>query len=420
MNSLSDVMSVFQKSTTVMRYSFLLLGLLFVGVFGVFKFLSASILPNLLTNLGLGLLALVIADLGVKLVVNVVPRVNLPHLEKRAVFITGCSSGFGLQLAKRLDALGVTVYAGLRNSQCAGALELQATCSKNLHIVIIDVTKDEDVKNAVKYVNKTIGDKVFWSLVNNAGISIFGLTEWVDVTEYRRLYETNVLGCVRVTQAFLPLLRENQGRIVVTGSVSGRFAYPFLIPYSMTKFALTSYVDGLRREMRQWGVGVYWVQPHLYRTNLSELEVVVRQSNQVWGAATEEVKSSYGEDFFKNYLERGTGYIGENASNNIDEPVSDLIDAAVGATPQYCYTPGMKARFEMFLARYLPIYLIELMFLLFQYCYTPGMKARFEMFLARYLPIYLTDIYTEMNVNLKFPAAVLERKRLQRDSKKLH
>ncbi|CAG2064285.1 unnamed protein product, partial [Timema podura] len=104
--------------------------------------------------------------------------------------------------------------------------------------------------------------------------------------------------------------------------------------------------------------------------------------------------------------ERGTGYIGENASNNLDEPVSDLIDAAVGATPQYCYTPGMKARFEMFLARYLPIYLIELMFLLFQYCYTPGMKAKFEMFLARYLPIYLTDIYTEMKVNLKFPAAV--------------
>nr|CAD7580660.1 unnamed protein product [Timema californicum] len=100
-----------------------------------------------------------------------------------------------------------------------------------------------------------------------------------------------------------------------------------------------------------------------------------------------------------------TDYIKENSSNNLDEPVSDLIDAAVGATPQ---------------VRDYVLTVMSAGVLTSSYCYTPGMKARFEMFLARYLPIYLIDIYTEMNVNLKLPASVLERKRLQRESKKLH
>ncbi|CAG2069368.1 unnamed protein product, partial [Timema podura] len=140
-----------------MRYSVPLWAASTLVVFATLVLLSY--VTTLVLYVGTAAIAGFLSDQLIKLAVNLAPRRLLPGLRERAVFITGCSSGFGLQLAKRLDALGVIVYAGLRKPHSTGALELKATCSKNLHIVVIDVTKDEDVKNAVKYVNKTIGDK---------------------------------------------------------------------------------------------------------------------------------------------------------------------------------------------------------------------------------------------------------------------
>jgi NAD(P)-dependent dehydrogenase (short-subunit alcohol dehydrogenase family) len=71
----------------------------------------------------------------------------------------GCDSGFGHELAKRLDSLGVTVFAGCLFPEDAGAKELKSTSSNLLHILHLDVTREEHVRNAVKYVKDSLGNK---------------------------------------------------------------------------------------------------------------------------------------------------------------------------------------------------------------------------------------------------------------------
>ena len=79
----------------------------------------------------------------------------------------GCDSGFGHELAKRLDSLGVTVFAGCLFPEDAGAKKLKSACSNRLHVLQLDVTREDHVRNAVKYVNNSLGNKSEYNLEVN-------------------------------------------------------------------------------------------------------------------------------------------------------------------------------------------------------------------------------------------------------------
>ena len=79
----------------------------------------------------------------------------------------GCDWGFGHELAKRLDSLGVTVFAGCLFPEDAGAKELKSACSNRLHVLQLDVTREDHVRNAVKYVNNSLGNKSEYNLEVN-------------------------------------------------------------------------------------------------------------------------------------------------------------------------------------------------------------------------------------------------------------
>nr|CAD7264825.1 unnamed protein product [Timema shepardi] len=284
--------------TSTMRYSLLLLLVTSVVTFNVLKLLFMSWFPDLMMNLSLGLLTIVLADLLVKLAANVLPRKLLPDLENKAVFITG-----------------------------AGAQELKSDTSSRLHIVPLDVTKEKDVDKAVEYVKSSQGNQGLWAVINNAGVLALGETELMPVEIFQRIIEVNTIGSVRVTKAFLPLVRKSKGRLVFTASsaeravhmlsevhLSGRregelptqpaarledrlsrmvivqrsvsrvylkcgritstastragfsrITFPGLVPYSMSKHAIVSFIDGLRREMRKWSVTVHGIEPMIYR-----------------------------------------------------------------------------------------------------------------------------------------------------------
>ncbi len=89
-----------------------------------------------------------------------------------------------------------------------------------------------------------------WGLVNNAGIigGVLGPPEWHCVEDYQHVMSVNTMGTVRTTLAFLPLIKRANGRIVIMSSAAGRVSSSFSIPYSMSKFALESFADGLRLE----------------------------------------------------------------------------------------------------------------------------------------------------------------------------
>ena len=179
--------------------------------------------------------------------------------DRGAVVVTGASTGIGEACALRLDRMGFSVFAGVRREADGNALEQKS--SGRLTPVFIDVADEVSIASAVETVSAAVGDSGLAGLVNNAGIAVPAPIELVPLDALRRQLEVNVIGQVSVTQAFLPLVRKAQGRIVNMGSIAGRLAIPFLGPYCMSKFAMEALTDSLRVELRPWGIKVSLVEP---------------------------------------------------------------------------------------------------------------------------------------------------------------
>ena len=181
-----------------------------------------------------------------------------------AVVVTGASSGMGKAFALRLAERGFTVFPGVRKERDAQAL--REIGSPRLMPLILDVTDERTISDAVRTVGDAVGGAGLAGLVNNAGIAVTGPIELVPLQELRRQFEVNVFGQVAVTQAFLPLLRAARGRIVNVGSVGAKFALPFGGGLNSSKAAFESISDSMRMELRPWGIRVLLVSPGSIRT----------------------------------------------------------------------------------------------------------------------------------------------------------
>jgi hypothetical protein len=130
----------------------------------------------------------------------------------RSVVITGASTGIGRACALYLDNRGFSVFAGVRREEDAAALMQEA--SSNLTPIFLDVTKPSMIEAAKDEITNELGNTGLAGLVNNAGIPLGGPLEFVSIPDLRYELEVNLIGSVSVTQAFLPLIRQGQGRTV--------------------------------------------------------------------------------------------------------------------------------------------------------------------------------------------------------------
>ncbi|HUZ81817.1 MAG TPA: SDR family oxidoreductase [Gaiellaceae bacterium] len=174
------------------------------------------------------------------------PRASRQGGRVPAVLVTGASTGIGAATAVRLREAGWNVYASVRRPGEApdGTTEL-----------VFDVTDAAGIARAARDVPELDG------LVDNAGIAIAAPLEFLPPEELTRQLDVNVVGQLRVLQAFLPALRRSRGRVVLMGSIGGRSAMPFLGAYAMSKFALEAMADSLRVELAPFGMHVAIVEP---------------------------------------------------------------------------------------------------------------------------------------------------------------
>jgi len=149
-------------------------------------------------------------------------------------------------VAERLRDSGWSVYASVRRAGQApeGTTEL-----------VFDVTDPVAIGHAAARIDELD------ALVDNAGIAVASPLEFLPAEELQRQLDVNVVGQLRVLQAFLPALRRRCGRVVLMGSVGGRSALPFLGAYAMSKFALEAMADALRVELAPFGMHVAIVEP---------------------------------------------------------------------------------------------------------------------------------------------------------------
>src|SRR5436309_10618187 len=173
----------------------------------------------------------------------------------KTILITGASSGFGRDTAETLHRAGHTVYASMRAAEGKNREAAEALRKLGIKTVELDVSDDASVEAGVKTVLAEAGK--IDVLVNNAGIASAGVTEAFTTEQSKAIFDTNVIGLLRVTRAVLPSMRQqHDGLIINIGSILGRVTFPFVGIYGASKFAVEALTDSLRYEVFQLGVEV--------------------------------------------------------------------------------------------------------------------------------------------------------------------
>jgi NAD(P)-dependent dehydrogenase (short-subunit alcohol dehydrogenase family) len=190
-------------------------------------------------------------------------------MENEIAVVTGSSSGFGFETSLELAKNGFHVIATMRNVTKGIHLVQQAEhlgVADRIQLVELDVTSDVSINHWKTFMHELGRIDV---LINNAGFAVAGFAEEVSIDEYRKQFETNVLGVIAVTQAILPLMRKQQkGTIINISSISGRVGFPGLSPYVTSKHAIEGWSESLRLEMKPFGIEVVLIEPGSYQTNI--------------------------------------------------------------------------------------------------------------------------------------------------------
>ncbi len=187
----------------------------------------------------------------------------------KVVLITGCSTGIGRDLARRLTGAGYRVAATARKAE---TLEDLSTALK----LSLDVTQPDSVCRAVTQTVETLG--CVDVLVNNAGYALRGAVEEVSEAQVQQMFDVNVFGALRMIRAVAPHMRaQRTGRIINISSIAGKLSTPVNGTYSATKFALEALSDALRLELASFGIQVILVEPGAIKTHFDDTAQVHAQ-----------------------------------------------------------------------------------------------------------------------------------------------
>ncbi len=174
---------------------------------------------------------------------------------KKTVLITGASSGIGKSAALRFLKKGYSVIGTARSLSRLTALKEQG-----VETIALDVTKEESIQDAFKKIYDKY-DKID-ILINNAGFTQNGFLEELSPESIRYQFEVNVFGLVRVTQMVIPKMRKfKQGKIINIGTVGGDYTGAGVSAYHASKYALESFTDAMRQELKRFGISVSIIKP---------------------------------------------------------------------------------------------------------------------------------------------------------------
>ena len=241
--------------------------------------------------------------------------------------VTGASSGIGEATARRLAALGYTVYAAARRVERMESLT-------DVRVLPLDLTDEVSMTACVETILRETGR--IDVLVNNAGYGSFGALEDVPLDEARKQFDVNIFGLARLIQLVLPTMRaQASGTIVNVSSIGGKVYEPLGSWYHATKFAVEGLSDSLRLELRPFGIKVVIIEPGAIRTEWNTIarDSLMRVSGDTaYGPLARSVRDALAE---------------ADAPGRGSEPwvVADAIGKAVQARrPKARYPVGARAR----------------------------------------------------------------------------
>ncbi len=268
--------------------------------------------------------------------------------DQGAIVITGASTGIGQATALFLDKAGFQVFAGVRKQSDADSLKQKS--SSRLTPIILDVVDNASISEAALVVEESVGTKGLAGLVNNAGISTACPIEFFPLDIALKQVNVNLTGQISVMQAFLPLIRKGNGRIINVGSIGGIQPIPSLGLYDASKAGIHALTDVLRMELSIWGIPVILVIPGNISTPMWKKS----------GDATKELLESLPEVAQELY-----GPMMDNIGRTVEkmagkglppEAAAKVVFKALTAKkPRTRYIVGLDAVFQVIMSKFLGI-----------------------------------------------------------------
>jgi NAD(P)-dependent dehydrogenase (short-subunit alcohol dehydrogenase family) len=271
---------------------------------------------------------------------------------QQTVLITGATDGLGRAAALLLAEKGYRVFAAGRSAEKRAELDRLAASKKlPLESIELDVCDESSVTRALQQILQKAGN--IDVLINNAGVGLMAVAEELKLDDLRRLYETNIFGLLRMTQAVLPHMRERKsGRILMLSSVAGILTPPTYGAYSSSKHAVEALSNALRLELYPFNVEVILIEPGYIMTNFQQTAK---------GLAESYIEGSTASPYAKIYEGAIAGATSSRReSKTTPEDCARVILHAIEAShPKARYTVTPLAKWAAFGRRVLPDTLLD-------------------------------------------------------------
>ena len=185
----------------------------------------------------------------------------MSNQDHKAIFITGASSGLGRATAKLFASKGWDVIASMRDPK----KEKELGNISGIQLMSFDVTDPHEIESVA---NQVVGSGGVDVVFNNAGYGLAGPLEGLKDEQILRMVNTNMLGTIRTTKAFIPHFREKRaGLFINTTSLGGLVAFPFNSIYHATKWAVEGWSESMAFELNHFGIGIKTIEPGGIRTD---------------------------------------------------------------------------------------------------------------------------------------------------------
>jgi short-subunit dehydrogenase len=254
----------------------------------------------------------------------------------KTILITGAGSGIGKDSAFALAARGHRVLATTQTQAQAEALSLEAQSKGTALEVFITLETDR----------KLIEPYAIDVLINNAGMGESGSLAEVDMQRVRKIFEVNLFCTLELTQVALSgMIRREKGTVLLVSSIAGRVPMPFLMPYSMSKFALSAAGAGLRAEMDQLkkNIHISLIEPGAIHTGFNQ---AMTDSKYAWMG-----QSSYFAHQAQKMQKQERATFKLLEARSTQGIVNQMIKAAEARRPKLRYTSPWIQGFGVRLAR---------------------------------------------------------------------
>lgn len=253
------------------------------------------------------------------------------------IFITGASSGIGKAAAEALARSGFIVFGSALNDAEAQRMLIQGI--PNLVPVVLDVTSMASIEAAVGQIRATLGPQGFLSgFVNCAGVDYNAPLHIHTQREIEQMIGVNYTGCIMLTRAVLPLLRDGQSRLVFITSAMAVLSTPTISVYCSTKSGVEGFADALRVELIPAGIKVSIIEPGVIRTPMVKHAPAMFDDMLTRMTATD--RSRY-EGVMRRIVELSSG---PKAGTTTDATTAAITHALTATKPKIRYQVGADSK----------------------------------------------------------------------------